>query len=195
MALAEEMICYVIDRVLNKRIEDLKAIERDITKLEKVKKPFPRITYDEALNILTKKGKKVEWGDDFGGDEETVLSESFDKPVFIHRFPAQCKAFYMKRDSQNEKLALGVDLIAPEGYGEIIGGGQREDDLAKLEKRIEENKLPKQAFEWYLDLRRYGSFPHSGFGLGIERTIAWICHIHHIRETIPFPRLLEKVYP
>lgn len=195
MALAEDMICYVIDRVLNKRIEDLKALERDITKLEKVKKPFPRITYDEALTILAKKNKKVEWGDDFGGDEETVLSESFDKPVFIHRFPAQCKAFYMKRDPENEKLALGVDLIAPEGYGEIIGGGQREDDLAQLEKRIEENKLPKQAFEWYLDLRRYGSFPHSGFGLGIERTIAWICQIHHIRETIPFPRLLEKIYP
>jgi asparaginyl-tRNA synthetase len=195
MALAEDLICYVIDRVLNKRSEDLKAIERDITKLEKVKKPFPRITYDEALNILAKKDKKVEWGDDFGGDEETVLSESFDKPVFIHRFPTQCKAFYMKRDPKNEKLALGVDLIAPEGYGEIIGGGQREDDLAQLEKRIEENKLPKQAFEWYLDLRRYGSFPHSGFGLGIERTVAWICHIHHIRETIPFPRLLEKVYP
>jgi len=195
MALAEDMICYVIDRVLNKRIEDLKALERDITKLEKVKKPFPRITYDEAITILAKKGKKVEWGDDFGGDEETVLSESFDKPVFVHRFPAQCKAFYMKRDPKNEKLALGVDLIAPEGYGEIIGGGQREDDLAQLEKRIEENKLPKQAFEWYLDLRRYGSFPHSGFGLGIERTVAWICQIHHIRETIPFPRLLEKVYP
>lgn len=195
MALAEDLICYAIDRVLNKRIEDLKAIERDITKLEKVKKPFPRITYDEALEILNKKGKKIEWGDDFGGDEETVLSESFDKPVFIHRFPAQCKAFYMKRDPKNEKLALGVDLIAPEGYGEIIGGGQREDDLAQLEKRIAENKLPKQAFEWYLDLRRYGSFPHSGFGLGIERTVAWICQIHHIRETIPFPRLLEKIYP
>jgi asparaginyl-tRNA synthetase len=195
IALAEDMICYVIDRVLNKRSEDLKAIERDITKLEKVKKPFPRITYDEALEILSKKGKKIEWGDDFGGDEETALSEAFDKPVFIHRFPAQCKAFYMKRDPANDKLALGVDLIAPEGYGEIIGGGQREDDLVKLEKRIEENKLPKQAFEWYLDLRRYGSFPHSGFGLGIERTVAWICHIHHIRETIPFPRLLEKVYP
>jgi asparaginyl-tRNA synthetase len=195
MALAEDMICYVIDRVLNKRSEDLKALERDITKLEKIKKPFPRITYDEALTILAKKNKKVEWGDDFGGDEETVLSESFDKPVFVHRFPAQCKAFYMKRDPENEKLALGVDLIAPEGYGEIIGGGQREDDLAQLEKRIEENKLPKQAFEWYLDLRRYGSFPHSGFGLGIERTVAWICQIHHIRETIPFPRLLEKIYP
>jgi|UniRef100_A0A7C6EBQ4 asparaginyl-tRNA synthetase len=193
--LAEDLICYVLDRVLNKRNEELKTLERDTTKLAKVKKPFYRITYDEALKILNKKGKKVEWGDDFGGDEETVLSESFDKPVFIHRFPHQCKAFYMKRDPNDERLVLGVDLIAPEGYGEIIGGGQREDDLATLEKRIEENKLPRKAFEWYLDLRRYGSFPHSGFGLGIERTVAWICHVNHVRETIPFPRLLEKVYP
>lgn len=195
MGLAEDLICYIIDRVLNKRIEELKTIERDITPLTKVKKPFPRITYDDALAILKKKGKGIAWGEDFGGDEETILSESFEKPVFIHHFPAQCKAFYMKRDPKDERLALGVDLIAPEGYGEIIGGGQREDDLAILEKRIEEHKLPKQAFEWYLDLRRYGSFPHSGFGLGIERTVAWICHVHHVRETIPFPRLLEKVYP
>ena len=195
MALAEDLICYVIDRVLNERTEELNALERDITKLERIKKPFSRITYDEAITILKKQGKIIEWGDDFGGDEETVLSESFEKPVFIHRFPAQCKAFYMKRDPKDNRLALGVDLIAPEGYGEIIGGGQREDDLATLEKRIEENKLPKSAFEWYLDLRRYGSFPHSGFGLGLERTIAWICHVPHLRETIPFPRLLEKVYP
>ncbi|MEO0113953.1 MAG: asparagine--tRNA ligase [candidate division WOR-3 bacterium] len=193
--LAEDLICYVLDRVLNKRNEELKTLERDITKLANIKKPFYRITYNEALEILNKKGQKVEWGEDFGGDEETILSESFDKPVFIHRFPRQCKAFYMKSDPKDEKLVLGVDLLAPEGYGEIIGGGQREDDLATLEKRIEENKLPKQAFEWYLDLRRYGSFPHSGFGLGIERTVAWICKVHHVRETIPFPRLLEKVYP
>ncbi|MEO0092770.1 MAG: asparagine--tRNA ligase, partial [candidate division WOR-3 bacterium] len=193
--LAEDLICYVLDRVLNKRSKELKTLERDITKLANIKKPFYRITYNEALEILNKKGQKVEWGEDFGGDEETILSESFDKPVFIHRFPRQCKAFYMKSDPKDEKLVLGVDLLAPEGYGEIIGGGQREDDLATLEKRIEENKLPKQAFEWYLDLRRYGSFPHSGFGLGIERTVAWICKVHHVRETIPFPRLLEKVYP
>lgn len=195
MTLAEDLICYVIDRVLNERTEELNALERDITKLERVTKPFPRITYDEAITILNKKGKKIEWGDDFGGDEETVLSESFEKPVFVHRFPAQCKAFYMKRDPKDDRLSLGVDLIAPEGYGEIIGGGQREDDLAALEKRIDENKLPKSAFEWYLDLRRFGSFPHSGFGLGLERTVAWICHVPHLRETIPFPRLLEKVYP
>lgn len=193
--LAEDLICYILDRVLNKRSEELKTLERDITKLAKVKKPFYRITYEEALKILNKKGKTVEWGNDFGGDEETVLSESFDKPVFVDRFPHQCKAFYMKRDPKDKRLVLGADLIAPEGYGEIIGGGQREDDLAALEQRIEENKLPKQAFEWYLDLRRYGSFPHSGFGLGIERTVAWICHVTHVRETIPFPRLLEKVYP
>ncbi len=195
MVLAEDLICYVIDRVLNERTEELKALEREITKLERVKKPFPRITYDEAIKILEKKGKQIEWGDDFGGDEETVLSESFEKPVFVHRFPAQCKAFYMKRDPKDDRLSLGVDLIAPEGYGEIIGGGQREDDLATLEKRIKENKLPKSSFEWYLDLRRYGSFTHSGFGLGLERTVAWICHVPHLRETIPFPRLLEKVYP
>jgi asparaginyl-tRNA synthetase len=195
MTLAEDLICYVIDRVLNERTEELNALEREIAKLERVTKPFPRITYDEAITILNKKGKKIEWGDDFGGDEETVLSESFEKPVFVHRFPAQCKAFYMKRDPKDDRLSLGVDLIAPEGYGEIIGGGQREDDLVALEKRIAENKLPKSAFEWYLDLRRYGSFPHSGFGLGLERTVAWICHVPHLRETIPFPRLLEKVYP
>ncbi|MFB0509257.1 MAG: asparagine--tRNA ligase [bacterium] len=195
MALAEDLICYLIDRVLNERIEELKTLDRDITKLENVKKPFPGISYDEALAILKEKGKQIEWGDDFGGDEETVLSQSFDRPVLIHHFPTQCKAFYMKRDPKSEKLALGVDMLAPEGYGEIIGGGQREDDLAALEKRIEEYKLPKQALEWYLDLRRYGSFIHSGFGLGIERTVAWICHVPHLRETIPFPRLLEKVYP
>ncbi len=195
MDLMEDMICYLVSRILNKRQEELKTLERDITKLEKVQKPFPRITYTEALAVLKKAGMEVKFGDDFGGDEETVISEAFDRPVMIHRFPARIKAFYMKRAPEDQELALGVDMLAPEGYGEIIGGGQREDDLKELEKRIEEYKLPRAAYDWYLDLRRYGSFPHSGFGLGLERTVAWICGLKHVRETIPFPRLLEKIYP
>ncbi|MEO0070230.1 MAG: asparagine--tRNA ligase, partial [candidate division WOR-3 bacterium] len=195
MDLMEDMICHLIGRVLDKRHEELKTLERDITKLAAVKKPFPRITYAEALEVLKKAGKEVQFGDDFGGDEETVISQAFDRPVMVHRFPAQIKAFYMKRDPENPNLALGVDMIAPEGYGEIIGGGQREEDLRELEKRIAEQKLPREAYSWYLDLRRYGSFPHAGFGLGLERTVAWICGLKHVRETIPFPRLLEKIYP
>lgn len=193
--LAEDFLSYIVERVLNKCQEQLKVIERDTLKLEKIKKPFPRITYTEAIEKLNANGKPVKWGDDFGGDEETVLSNLYDKPLAITHYPAECKAFYMKRDSNDDRLALGVDILAPEGYGEIVGGGQREDDLKTLEKRIEENKLPKQAFEWYLDVRRYGTFPHSGFGLGLERTLAWICAIPHVRETIPYPRMLEKVYP
>ncbi|MEO0068149.1 MAG: asparagine--tRNA ligase [candidate division WOR-3 bacterium] len=195
MDLMEDMICALITRVLEKRQKELNTLERDIKKLEAVKKPFPRITYAEALEVLKKANVKIEFGDDFGGDEETVISQSFDRPVMIHRFPAKIKAFYMKRAPENSELALGVDMLAPEGYGEIIGGGQREDDLRELEKRLEEFKLPKEAYQWYLDLRRFGSFPHSGFGLGLERTVAWICGLRHVRETIPFPRLLEKVYP
>ncbi|MEO0070701.1 MAG: asparagine--tRNA ligase [candidate division WOR-3 bacterium] len=195
MDLMEDMICHLIGRVLDKRHEELKTLERDITKLAAVKKPFPRITYAEALEVLKKAGKEVQFGDDFGGDEETVISQAFDRPVMVHRFPAQIKAFYMKRDPENPNLALGVDMIAPEGYGEIIGGGQREEDLRELEKRLAEQKLPREAYSWYLDLRRYGSFPHAGFGLGLERTVAWICGLKHVRETIPFPRLLEKIYP
>ena len=195
MELAEEMIIYIVERVLTKRKEELAVLERDTKKLENIKKPFPRITYDSALKILAEKGKPINWGDDFGGDEETILSLSFSEPVAIHHYPAQCKAFYMKRDPKDPRLSLSVDILAPEGYGEIVGGGQREDDLKELEKRIEEHKLPKEAFEWYLDIRRYGSFPHAGFGLGIERTVAWLCSVHHVRETIPFPRMLERVYP
>ncbi len=195
VTLAENFISYIIERVLTKCSEQFKTIERDISKLEKIKAPFPRITYTEAIEKLNANGKPVKWGDDFGGDEETVLSNLYDKPLVITHYPAECKAFYMKRDSKDDRLALGADILAPEGYGEIVGGGQREDDLNTLEKRITEHKLPKQAFEWYLDVRRYGTFPHSGFGLGVERTLAWICSLPHVRETIPYPRMLEKVYP
>ncbi|MEO0080455.1 MAG: asparagine--tRNA ligase [candidate division WOR-3 bacterium] len=195
MELAEEMLCHLVQRILERRRQELETLERDITKLEAVKKPFPRITYAEAIEILKRAGKELSFGDDFGGDEETILSQAFDRPVMIHRYPAPIKAFYMKRDPQNPHLALGCDILAPEGYGEIVGGGQREDNLEELKKRIAEFRLPAQAYDWYLDLRRYGSFPHSGFGLGLERTVAWLCGLRHVRETIPFPRLLEKVYP
>ena len=195
MALAEDFLCYVVQRVLKNRRVELAAIERDVSKLENVQKPFPRIRYEEAIAILNKKGKEAKYGDDFGGDEETAISEEFDRPVFIHRYPAEIKSFYMKRDPADPRFALNMDVIAPEGYGEIIGGSQREDDLAQLEQRLDEHKLPRESFEWYLDLRRYGSVPHAGFGLGVERTVAWICGLHHVRETIPFPRMLEKITP
>jgi len=195
MDLAEDMIVYVIETILKKRRDDLLTLERDIAKLENIKKPFPRITYKEAVAIIQKKEKDFSCGDDFGAPHETIVSEHFDKPVFVHRYPAAVKAFYMKRDPQDDALSLSVDMIGPEGIGELIGGGQREDDLDILLKRIRENKLPEDAYRWYLDLRKYGSCPHAGFGLGIERTIAWICGIKHIRETIPFPRMLERVYP
>lgn len=192
---AERFVSYIVERILEERKEELKILERDISKLEHISPPFPKITYTEAVEILKKKGFKFEWGDDFGGDEETAISEEFDKPVIVHRYPAKIKAFYMKRDPQNPELALCMDMLAPEGYGEIIGGGQREDSLEELEKRFDEYNLPKEAYEWYLDLRRYGTVPHGGYGLGIERTIAWISGIRHVREAVPFPRLLEKIYP
>lgn len=192
---AEELITYIVEKVLETRQEELKILERDISKLEKVKKPFPRISYTEAIELLQKKGFNIKWGDDFGGDEETALSEEFDRPVIVHRYPSRIKAFYMKRDPENPELALAMDILAPEGYGEIVGGSQREDDLEKLLERIKEFNLPQEAFDWYLDLRRYGSVPHGGYGLGLERTVAWICGLKHVRETIPFPRMLEKIYP
>ncbi|NLO91465.1 MAG: asparagine--tRNA ligase [Elusimicrobia bacterium] len=195
MDVAEDFIEYIVSRVLKNRAAELKALERDTAPLERVKKPFPRITYDEAIALLQKDGNPAKWGDDFGGDEETVISKNFDRPVMINRYPAACKAFYMKKDPANPKLALCVDVIAPEGYGEIIGGGQREDDLETLRAKIQENKLPEQAFGWYLDLRKYGSVPHAGFGLGIERTVSWICGLHHVRETIPFARMMDKIWP
>jgi len=195
MALSEDLTVYVVERVLSRRMRELKDLERDVSLLEKVRKPFPRISYDEACEILRKNGVEFQWGGDFGGGDETVLANQFEAPFFVHRFPAAVKAFYMKRDPARPEVVLGADMLAPEGYGEIVGGGQREDDLATLEQRIVEEKLPREAFQWYLDLRRYGSVPHAGFGIGVERTVCWICRLDHIRESIPFPRLLEKMYP
>ncbi len=195
MDLAEDFLVEVVGRVLRNRRAELEILERDLTKLERVQKPFPRISYSEAVEILAQKGHPTKFGDDFGGDEETVISEQFDRPVMIHRYPREIKAFYMKADPQDPRVALGIDMIAPEGAGEIIGGGQREDQLAVLEEQIAKHELPKSAFEWYLDLRRYGAVPHSGFGMGIERCVGWICGLHHVRESIPFPRMLERLTP
>ena len=195
MDLAEQFVESIVQSCLNNCKNELDTLERDTSFLEKVKAPFPRITYDEAAKILSNNGADFSYGNDFGGTDETIISEQYDRPIMVHRWPADVKAFYMKRDNKNEKLALGVDMLAPEGYGEIIGGGQREDDLEILEKRIEEHGLDKKDFKWYLDLRKYGSVPHSGFGLGIERIVAWITGIKHIRETIPFPRTISRLEP
>lgn len=195
MNLAEDLMVSIVSRVLDKCKRELDIIERDTKPLENVKKPFPRISYGEAVEVLQKAGASVKWGDDFGGDEETLLTKQFDRPIMVNRFPMANKAFYMKTDPNDPKLSLSVDMLAPEGYGEIIGGGQREESLEVLEKKIAEHKLPKAPFEWYLDLRRFGSVPHTGFGLGLERTVAWVCGLHHVRETIPFPRMLERVTP
>jgi asparaginyl-tRNA synthetase len=195
MDLAEDFLEYIVQSVLKDCLPELKVLERDITKLQNVKKPLPRITYDEAVKILVDKGLPFEWGNDLGGTDETVVSEQFDRPVMVHRYPSEVKAFYMKRDPENPKVALAVDVLAPEGYGEIIGGSQREDDLDILLARIKEHQLPQEAFEWYLDLRRFGSVPHAGFGLGVERTVGWICGLEHVRETIPFPRLIYRNTP
>ncbi len=193
--LGEDLVVYIMERILEQNKKELEVLERDTKPLERIKKPFPRLTYDEAQKMLKKKGSKMEWGDDFGAPEEALISEIFDLPVSITHFPAKIKAFYMQPDEKRPELALGVDMLASEGYGEIIGGGQRIHDLDLLEKKIKEFKLPREDYEWYLDLRKYGSVPHSGFGLGIERMLGWICKIKHIRETIPFPRLLYKIYP
>ena len=197
MALAEDFVAYIVGRVLDQCGEDLKVLERDTAKLEPAAStPYPRITYDEAVKVLHQAGHEdFEWGGDFGAPHETTLGDSFDRPVLVHRWPAEIKAFYMKRDPDNDKLALGVDVIASEGYGEIIGGAQREDDLEVLQRRIKEHDLPEEAFRWFCDLRRYGSVPHGGFGLGLERTLSWICGVEHLRECIPFPRMLYKIYP
>jgi asparaginyl-tRNA synthetase len=196
MALMEEFVSYVVQTALEKHRKELASVlERDVTKLESVKPPFPRVTYTEAVEVIQKAGHPMKWGDDIGGDEETVVASQFDRPVMVHRYPAEMKAFYFKKDPQDPKVALGCDVLAPEGYGEIIGGGQREDDLATLEKAIETHALPKEAFEWYLDLRRYGTVPHAGFGMGVERCVAWICGLHHVRETIPFARMMERITP
>jgi asparaginyl-tRNA synthetase len=196
MALAEDFVAAIVGRVLENRKEDLKVLERDTHKLEPAAStPYPRLTYTQAVDLLHAAGQPFEWGNDFGAPDETVIGANYDRPVMVHHWPSQVKAFYMKRDPRDPRLALGVDVIASEGYGEIIGGAQREDDLGLLEARIQEHGLPREAFEWYLDLRRFGSVPHGGFGLGLERTLSWICGVEHLRECIPFPRMLYKIYP
>jgi len=192
---AEEMICFVVARVLEHRRPELAVLEREISKLEAVQPPFPRISYDDAVRLLQEKGSEIQWGGDFGGADETLISEEFDRPVMVDRYPAAVKAFYMQPDPERPELALGVDILAPEGYGEIVGGGQRIHDLDLLLRRIEEHPLPAEAFEWYLDLRRYGSVPHGGFGMGVERCVSWICGLEHVRETIAFPRMLYRTRP
>jgi asparaginyl-tRNA synthetase len=195
IGLGEDLVLFILERVLAARRHDLEVLERDVSRLEAIRKPFPRLTYEEALPKLKEKGSAISWGDDFGAPEETIISEIYPSPVCVTHFPSKIKAFYMQPDDARPDLALGVDFLASEGYGEIIGGGQRIHDPALLEQRIRENDLPREAYAWYVDLRKYGTFPHSGFGLGVERTVAWICGIKHIRETIPFPRLLYRIYP
>ena len=195
IALAERLVASVVGRVLDRRQKELKVLERNTSKLEAVKAPFPRLHYDEAAKILLDKGLPFQVGGDLGGTDETVLSEQYDSPVCVTHYPAAIKAFYMKPDPNQPDRALCVDVLAPEGYGEIIGGGQRLDDYDLLVQRIKEHELPMEAFEWYLDLRRYGSVPHGGFGMGVERCVSWICGLEHVRETIPYPRMLYRLYP
>jgi asparaginyl-tRNA synthetase len=191
----EELVVYVVGRVLENRRAELQELERDTSKLETIQSPFPRMSYDDAVVELQKKGSEIQWGGDFGGTDETLITEGLDRPLIVDRFPTQIKAFYFQPDSERPELALGVDFIAPEGYGEIIGGGQRIHDLDLLLKRLEEHQLPREAFEWYVDLRKFGSVPHAGFGMGIERFVAWMCGLEHIRETIAFPRMLYRTRP
>lgn len=195
MKLAEDFVCSLAARVLDRCAEDLKVLERDTSKLAAITPGFPRITYTQAIETLKANGMAIEWGDDFGGDEETVLANQFEKPLFISRYPTAMKAFYMQPDPENPDVVLGVDMIAPEGYGEIIGGSQRIHDHDLLQSRIHSHNLPIEAFQWYLDVRKYGSFPHSGFGMGIERFVGWMTGRPHLRETIPYPRMLYKIYP
>jgi asparaginyl-tRNA synthetase len=195
MRLQEEFVSYIVARVLERRQPELKELERDISTLEKIKAPFPRIDYTEAVKILQGKGSSVKWGEDLGAEDEALLVEGHDRPVFIYNYPKEAKAFYMKENPADPRTVLCDDLLAPEGYGEIIGGSQREDDHDKLLARIKEENLPVEAYDWYLDLRKYGTFVHSGFGLGLERTVGWICGIHHIREAIAFPRTMHRLRP
>ena len=196
MRVGEEFVSYIVQTILKERATELEILERDTSKLENVVPPFPKISYTDAVEILRKNGyPDFAWGDDFGAPHESIISESFDKPVFVHHYPTEMKAFYMATDPNDPRTCLSADLLAPEGYGEIIGGGERSADLAYLEKQIAKHKLPREAYEWYLDLRKYGTVPHAGFGLGVERTVAWVCKLEHVRETIPFPRMLEKIYP
>ncbi|MCL6579115.1 MAG: asparagine--tRNA ligase [Candidatus Bathyarchaeota archaeon] len=195
LKLQEELVTYIVKTVLEKRKRELEALKRDLKPLKKVEPPFERISYTEAIEMLQKAKCPIQWGEDLGAPHERFISLKFEKPVFVHRYPAKAKAFYMQPDPKNPEVVLCADLMAPEGYGEIIGGSERIHDLKLLEQRIEEFGLPKKAYEWYLDLRRYGSVPHSGFGLGLERTVMWICKLKHIRETIPFPRTITRIYP
>ena len=195
MELAEQFIEYIVQRAIKNRPEEFRALERDMSKLEVIKGPFPRLHYQEAAAAVKKENPEFNIGDDFGAPDETIISSKFEKPVFVHHYPSAIKAFYMKEDPKEPGSAMGCDLLATEGYGEIIGGGQREDNLEILQRKIQEHKLRDEDFKWYLDIRRYGSFPHSGFGLGLERTVAWICGLPHVRETIPFPRLYGRSYP
>jgi len=195
IALAERFLEYTIQKVLAECRNELAVLERDTSKLENVRAPFPKISYTEAVDILKEQKLDVRWGGDFGAQEETLLAQQFDRPVFVHRYPSAIKAFYMKRDPQDDKVALAMDCLAPEGYGEIIGGSQREDDYETLLKRIREENLSEEDFDWYLDLRKYGTVPHAGFGLGVERTVAWICGVEHLREVIPFPRTIYRLKP
>ncbi len=195
MALQEELVVHLAERALGEHRSDLEALERDLTVLERVQAPFPRLDYGEAVDLLREKGSAIEWGQDLGGEDQTILTTQFDRPVFVHSFPKKIKAFYMKEHPENTDLVLCNDLFAPEGYGEIIGGSQREDDHDRLVARIREEGLPLDAYDWYLDLRKYGSVPHSGFGLGLERTVSWICGLDHLREAIPFPRMINRLTP
>jgi asparaginyl-tRNA synthetase len=195
MKLQEEYVSYLVQHVLEHCQKELAVLERDITKLEKVVPPFPRLSYDQAVEMLQKNGSDIQWGEDLGAPDETIIANHFDKPVFIYGFPTEIKAFYFKPDPQRPEIVLGSDLLAPEGYGEIIGGGERIADLDLIVQRIREHNLPEEHYQWYIDLRKYGSVPHSGFGLGLERTVAWICGLAHLREAIPFPRMLNRIYP
>lgn len=195
MDLQEEYVCYLIQQVLQNCRTELAILERDVSKLESIVGPFPRISYDEALEILHKNGVEIEWGEDLGGGDETIIASQFDRPVFVHRYPTAIKAFYMQPDPERPEVVLGSDLLAPEGYGEIIGGGERIHDLDLIQQRLKEHNLPEEPYAWYVDLRRYGTVPHSGFGLGLERTVSWICGLPHLREAAPFPRLMNRIYP
>jgi asparaginyl-tRNA synthetase len=195
MDLGEGLVSAIVQGVVKNKSRELETLKRDVQKLENIKPPFPRVTYEEAIGVLQKNGNLAKFGDDFGGDEETIISSSFDRPVMVHHYPTAIKAFYMQPDAERPDLALSFDMLAPEGYGEIIGGSQRIHDYDLLVKRLRDNNLPEESFQWYLDLRRYGSVPHAGFGLGLERTVAWICGTEHIREVIPFPRMIYRVYP
>jgi asparaginyl-tRNA synthetase len=195
ITLAEQLVCAVVGRVLETRREELKVLERDPAKLENVRPPFPRLHYDDAIKLIQSKGSQTQWGSDFGGTDETIIAEAYDRPAVVHRFPSAIKAFYMAPDPERPELSLSADVLAPEGYGEIVGGGERLADGELLVKRIREHGLPEEDFRWYLDLRRYGTVPHSGFGMGIERVVTWICGIEHLRETIAFPRMLYRIYP